>query len=453
MLRIASLLLLMVIGSQSILAEAMGKDRYYLSESYIKSEIEQMHSCVDVRYEPSMRQVVEMYATSQETPRLLARAEQYFPIFETLLDAYGLPQELKYLSVIESSLKPQVKSRAGAVGLWQFMRGTAQMMGLKVHSGIDQRMDPWASTEAAILYLSDLYSQYGDWALALAAYNCGPGNVNKAIRLSGSRDFWTLKRYLPRETRRYVPKFIAASYFLENYHMYGVEIDPQAQYATRLAVMQVFHKTNIHEIAEVLGMDKSELAGFNPAYKQRYIPASSAGYNVMLPEHLATTYMGMVSYDADIELLPRLREVRGSGLVKSNFALEDYKVIVVEEVNTKHHYVERGDNLYTLARSYGINLYELKRQNGLSKNLIKPGQRLSITKKEKVRKYIPIVHVPDELPTGEISPLKCDHVQEERMSMRQAQMEYLSELDPEPVVSAADMKKRRRSFLMLEFED
>ncbi len=154
---------------------------------------------------------------------LLARSDYYFPLFEEIFDAYNLPQELKYLAVIESALKPKAMSRAGAGGLWQFMRGTGKLYGLRIDEHIDERSDPVKATEAAARYLSDLYDIYDDWTLALAAYNCGPGNVKKAIRKAGGKkDFWKIYNYLPKETRSYVPIFVAATYAFHYYEAHGI---------------------------------------------------------------------------------------------------------------------------------------------------------------------------------------------------------------------------------------
>ncbi len=442
-------LLCTLIYSAVLLQARAEKESYLFTDSYIETEISQMHGSVQIAYERSMRDVVTMYATSPETVKLLDRSELYFPIFEELLAHYGLPDDLKYLSVIESGLRPKARSKAGAVGLWQFMKGTGQMMGLKIHSSVDERMDPYASTEAAVLYLSDLYSQYDDWVLALCAYNCGPGNVNKAIRRAGSRDFAQLRRYLPSETRRYIPKFVAASYFLQHHSMYDVyPSDERTLYG--LAVVQLFHKTTLSEIADACGISKYDIAMLNPAYRRGYIPASKRGYNITLPAEVADQYMYAVMdlgiAAADAKIRSNYYAPRSTQKTKS-----DYKIIMVDEIVTHEYEVSRGDNLYNVAREYGINLYELKRQNNLSSSLIKPGQRLVISKTEKVRKYIPIVHIPEPLATAstaslpELSALGLQH----RISI--IQREYVSSLPAAEVASADDMKDRRRAFLSVQY--
>jgi len=408
-----------------------------------------MHGSVQIAYERSMRDVVTMYATSPETVKLLNRSELYFPLFEELLAHYGLPDDLKFLSVIESGLRPKARSKAGAVGLWQFMKGTGQMMGLKIHSSVDERMDPYASTEAAVLYLSELYSQYDDWVLALCAYNCGPGNVNKAIRRSGSTDFAQLRRYLPRETRRYIPKFVAASYFLQHHTMYDVyPSDERTVYG--LAVVQLFHKTTLREVADACGLTSYDIAHLNPAYRRGYIPASKRGYNITLPAEVADQYMFAIMDRVDITDGARLRSSY-FGTRSSEIDVRDFKVIMVNETVTHEHLVNRGDNLYNVAREYGINLYELKRQNNLSSSLIKPGQRLVISKTEKVRKYIPIVRIPEILATSSFSnlPELSAHALQHRIG--NIQREYISLLPATDVASPADMKDRRRAFLSVQY--
>jgi membrane-bound lytic murein transglycosylase D len=241
------------------------------------------------RYNEDVRKMIFYYA--ERRPGLISRAlsskELYFPLFEEMLDRYQLPQELKYLAIVESALNPKARSRAGAVGLWQFMPATGRLYGLRANSRVDDRMNPYKATEAACQHFVDLYETYQDWNLVLAAYNAGPGNVNKAIRRAGgSMDYWVVRQYLPRETRAYVPAFIAVNYFMK--YAYAHNIEPHS--GNELSYYQtdtVYVKTELHfkQLADWLDMDHRELERLNPQYRRHYIPKSNTGraYVLTLP--------------------------------------------------------------------------------------------------------------------------------------------------------------------------
>ena len=215
---------------------------------------------------------------------VLGRSKLYFDMFEEKLAEHNMPIELKYLAVIESGLRPQVKSRAGALGLWQFMYRTGKMYGLKENSYVDERMDPELATDAACRYLKKLYEIYNDWNLALAAYNAGPGNVNKAIRRSGNKlTYWEVRPFLPRETQGYVPNFIAAAYLLTYHAEHNIiPAESNVQYY-QLDTMCPTKGVHFETISEVLGMEMEEVQRFNPIYKRDYIPYSEGQYCLTLP--------------------------------------------------------------------------------------------------------------------------------------------------------------------------
>ena len=196
-----------------------------LSKEVIEDRISSLSDVLDIQYTPQIEKMIKTHTTRGRigSQILLGKVNVYFPLIENEVYAKGLPDILKYIPVIESSLRPDVKSRAGAVGLWQFMKSTAQMYDLKVNRTVDERKDPVKSTQAATEYLQSLYEKFDDWTLAIAAYNCGPGNVRKAIRKSGSRDYWTMRKYLPKETQKYIPKLIAAAYLLKYYHYHDLQ--------------------------------------------------------------------------------------------------------------------------------------------------------------------------------------------------------------------------------------
>lgn len=215
--------------------------------------------------------------------RMLLRMAMYFPYIEAQLEKRNLPPELKYLTITESAVNPNARSRAGAVGLWQIMSGTARHLGLRVGRAVDERRDPKRSTEAALDYLEELFERYSDWKLALAAYNCGPGRVDQAIRRSGSRDFEVLKRFLPLETRQYIPSFMAATYFGTYYAQHGILALPEDYDLVLTDVVRIYETTNFNTLSEITGVPRETIAKLNPAFRAGYVPGNSRGYDVILP--------------------------------------------------------------------------------------------------------------------------------------------------------------------------
>ena len=258
----------------------------YLDTTY-GERIERMNtrSPFSFRYNESVRKMIYFYG--QRRPKMISRAlrkkELYFPLFEEMLDKYQLPQELKYLAIVESALNPKAKSHAGAVGLWQFMPGTGRMYGLHSNSRIDDRMNPYKATEAACQHFVDLYQIYHDWNLVLAAYNAGPGNVNKAIRRSGgATDYWTIQRYLPRETQAYVPAFIAVNYFMNYPEAHNIE-PHKSQQINYFETDTVYIRTEISfkQLSDWLDLDMATIKKLNPQYRRDYIPKATAQSRVL----------------------------------------------------------------------------------------------------------------------------------------------------------------------------
>jgi len=253
----------------------------YLDTTY-SQRIEKMNtrSPFSFRYNKDVRRMIYFYG--ERRPRMISRAlatkDLYFPLFEEMLDKYQLPQELKYLAIVESALNPKAKSRAGAMGLWQFMPGTGRMYGLHSNSRIDDRMNPYKATEAACQHFVDLYQIYQDWNLVLAAYNAGPGNVNKAIRRSGgATDFWTIQQYLPRETRAYVPAFIAVNYFMNYPEAHNIEAKKGKHLNYfETDTLYIRNEVSFAQLSDWLDLDMATIQQLNPQYRRDYIPAATA---------------------------------------------------------------------------------------------------------------------------------------------------------------------------------
>ncbi len=303
------------------------------------------------------------------TKEVIRRSSMFFPIFEEYLKKYNLPEELKYLSIVESGLRPQIISRAGAAGLWQFMPYTGAMYKLHQDWYIDERFDPYKATEAACKYLSSLYNMFGDWELALAAYNSGPGNVRKAIRRSGyKKGFWEIYKYLPRETRSYVPQFVAVAYTMHYAEEYNLLPD-KPLYLMESDTLMVKGYANLKIIAQELNFCYSHLQNLNPNLKRFGINSTKVAYPVRLPidkiEEAKTNkdsllYLAARNGKKDLEYLAR--NTSGSTYGRD-----------------KHVYkVKSGDVLGIIAARYGVRVSDIKKWNRLSSNTIRIGQHLSI---------------------------------------------------------------------------
>lgn len=294
----------------------------------------------------------------------------YFPIFESALERYGVPLELKYLPVIESALNARATSRAGAAGLWQFMVGTGRLYGLEINSLVDERRDPLKSSDAAARYLRDLYNIYHDWHLVIAAYNCGPGNVAKAVRYAGGgkKDYWQIYPYLPRETRSYVPIFIAANYVMNYYDKHNMcPVEPTVTVSTD--TIMVDKRINLQQVADILDISMEELRFMNPQYRQDIVPGNIKPYSLVLPFNQVGDYMDnrdTIPLHRAAELVANRAQVQPASYNPSgNGQLIYYKV-------------RSGDTLGGIAARYHCTVNQIKRWNGLRGTMIRVGQRLKI---------------------------------------------------------------------------
>ncbi len=323
-----------------------------------------------ITYNPDLERIIKTYLKTRKKTfsNLMAKAKYYFPLFEEKLAKYDVPLEVKYLAIVESALRPRARSRVGATGLWQFMYQTGKQYDLLVSSYVDERQDPFKSTEAACKYLTDLHSIFDDWDLALAAYNSGPGNVNKAIRRSGgNKNYWNLRAFLPRETAGYVPKFYATMYLFE----YAKEHNLQASsdfslHHFEVDSVQVKSLLTFEQIQKTTGINKELLSFLNPAYKLDIIPfITGKEYSLVLPKE----YVGVfVQNEAEIYAFAKAEEA------KREKPLPKYA-----EMNQRIRYrVRSGDYLGKIARKYGVSVKKLKRWNKLRSNNLRIGQRLTI---------------------------------------------------------------------------
>jgi membrane-bound lytic murein transglycosylase D len=318
---------------------------------------------------------------------VLGRSALYFDMYEAALAKYDLPIELKYLSVIESGLRPQVKSPAGALGLWQFMYGTGKMYGLTENSYIDDRMDPVKETDAACRYLKKLFGIYGDWNLALAAYNAGPGNINKAIRRSGGkRTYWEVRPFLPRETQGYVPNFIAAAYLLTYHAEHNIEPAPAKIHYYQLDTMCLTKGVHMSTISSLIDWTVDDIKTVNPIYKAQYIPFTQPNQCITGP---LTKIGKLVSLEDSLYKLEnslygsagKLTPLPVDNIIDSN---EVAVVEVPSKSNNKefiYHKVKSGETLSSIARKYNVTNSQITKLNRLRSSRVTRGQNLKIPQK------------------------------------------------------------------------
>lgn len=351
----------------------------YYSDSVYIDRLSRIPAIMEMPYNETVRKFIDMYAGKlrKSVSFMLGAANFYMPLFEEALDAYNLPQELKYLPIIESALNPSAISRAGASGLWQFMIGTGKNYGLESNSLIDDRRDPIKATWAAARYLRDLYNIYQDWNLVIAAYNCGPGNINKAIRRSGgAKDYWSIYEYLPRETRGYVPAFIAANYIMTYYCDHNI-CPMEAEIPASTDTLQINRNLHFQQIAGVCGMDIEQIRALNPQYKRDIVPGNmEKSYTLRLPRNYVSSFIdrqdSIYAYHAD-ELFNNRKIVAAKSETTNKRGAS-----VAPSGSVTYHKIQRGETLSTIARKYRVTVNKLKQWNNLRNTNITAGKRLKI---------------------------------------------------------------------------
>lgn len=359
--------------------EADSRQSVTVTDEDLISRLGTLPTVIEMPFNSVVRNYIDMYANrrKQLVENMLGMSLYYMPIFEQALDRYGMPLELKYLPVIESALNPDAVSRAGATGLWQFMMATATGEGLEVNSLVDQRRDPYTSSDAAARYLKKLYDIFGDWSLAIAAYNCGPGNVNKAMRRAGTsaKDFWAIYPYLPSETRGYVPAFIAANYIMNFYDKHNIS-PALARKPILTDTVHVAKRVHFQQISDVLGIPMDELRVLNPQYRTDLIPGDIRPYALVLPSLQVYAYVAnedsIVNHNA--ELYARRGVVEPATISNSG---SDSRGEYVDELVVKYHTVKRGETLAKIARKYGVTVASIRKANHIG-NRVRRGQKLRI---------------------------------------------------------------------------
>ena len=349
-----------------------------VSDAEMMRRLSAMNSFITLPYNDVVKNYIILYSERMPSKmgRVLGLSNYYFPVFEDILLRYGLPQELKYMAVIESMLNPVATSRAGARGIWQFMYQTGVGYGLEINSFVDERLDVEKAVEAAARYLRDAYRTFGDWALAISSYNCGAGNVSKAIRrANGKRDFWSIYEYLPRETRGYVPAFVGAMYAMTYYREYGIA-PQQTGMPVQTDTFMIRRNLHFDQIEAVVGVPKSDLQNLNPQYVNDIIPGNKHPYVLKLPFNWTGNFLdanrdSLYAYKADSLLSGKVLTDVASGRSGKSASSSQQRIA---------YKVKSGDFLGKIASRYGVTINQLKSWNNLRSNSIQIGQTLYIYK-------------------------------------------------------------------------
>ncbi|WP_297088600.1 lytic transglycosylase domain-containing protein [uncultured Draconibacterium sp.] len=355
-----------------------------LPDSVYLKRLQDIEQVIDLTYNQVVKNYIKMYTEKRRdlVEVMLGLSAYYFPVFEETLDKYDMPLEIKYLAIIESALNPTARSRVGANGLWQFMYVTAKNMKLEITSFVDERRDPVKATDAAARYLQKLYDIYGDWHLAIAAYNCGPGNVNRAIRRSGGKtNYWEIYYRLPRETRGYVPAFIAATYAFE-YHKEHQLIARYPEIELSADTVMVNDYLHFNQICAKVKIEKEELRALNPMYRRDVIPAKqSKPYPLVLPNDVILDFVGL---DTTIYAFEREKYFPNNTLINPTTSTSSYFTPVDIKGKAKVVYtVKSGDNVGYISSWFKVRASDLRYWNNINRDMIRVGQKLAIYVPEK----------------------------------------------------------------------
>lgn len=336
-----------------------------IPDSVFINRLQRLHMVVPMTYNSDVRAYIKLYVRimSHRINAMLSLSEYYFPMFEETLDRYNVPEELKYLTIVESALNPLATSRAGAAGLWQFIYSTGKHYNLEVNSLVDERRDPYKSTVAAARLLRNLYDIYKDWHLAMAAYNCGPGNVNKAIARSGGKHtFWEIYPYLPRETRGYVPAYIGATYVMNYYQEHGITAG-RYEIPIRTDTIHLHHDVHFGVVERLTGIPAIQLRQLNPHFRADIVPASSKTYAIAIPTNRTSLFL----------------KWEDSIYKASKDTISKRALVNVTQGTIVYHKVRKGETYSSIAAKYGVSVNSLKRWNGKGrKSSLKVGTRLKI---------------------------------------------------------------------------
>jgi len=358
--------------------------RFQITDEQYTNRLNKISSVIDLTYNEHSKEFIYKYTSRgmrYVVGQMLGLSEYYFPMFEEILDAYKIPLELKYLPIIESAMNPRAVSRAGATGIWQFIKGTGKYMGLENSPLVDERMDPIKSTHAAARYLKSLYNIYNDWTLALAAYNCGAGNVNRAIKRSGGKiNYWQIYEYLPRETRKYVPAFIGAIYAMNYYKEYNIK--PYSGDLPNHCDSVVVSGSNLHldQIASILNISLTQIQDLNPHFKKSIVPAKDKNYAVLIPSTKVSKYIQHYDSIVACKTIKVQDLAKECSKAKVTQVTSPSKAKLSYNGNYMYYTVRPGDTFWHIAQRFdGVTCNELLMLNNMnSSSRINPGDVIKI---------------------------------------------------------------------------
>ena len=353
-------------------------------DSVLMRRLEEMNSFITLPFNETVKNFMILYSEKMpaKMSEMMGLSQYYFPIIEETLRRYDLPLELKYVAIIESAFNPRAESRVGAKGMWQFMYRTAISYGLRIDSYADERMDPIASIDAAARYFKDAYRIFGDWSLAISSYNCGSGNVNKAIkRAGGRRDFWSIYTYLPRETRGYVPAMVGAMYAFRYANEYGLKPAPLSL-PTYVDTFHIHKNLHFGQISEVLGIPLADVRDLNPQYYQDVVPGAHSEEVIRLPFNYSSAFLDMQDsiyrYKTDVFFATKVEDGRET---VNGRPVQTARPSASAKSQWVYYKVKSGDNLGKIARKYHTSVRQLKSWNNLKSDRIAIGQRLKVGKR------------------------------------------------------------------------
>jgi len=362
----------------------------------IEERLNKIQNIIPLTYHKITNQFVDFFTYRKPyfTKKMLEKKDIYFPIYERLLKQYGLPEELKYLSLIESGLDPKAISYAGAGGLWQFMPRTGKEFGLNQNDYIDERFNPEKATEASCKYMKQLYRIFGDWEMVLAAYNTGPGNVKRAMRRSGSNTFWGIFNFLPKQTRHYVPQYVAITYMMHFHADHGI-FPENPEYPTLTDTIQVSGYFNLTTFSKLSGISMPEIYQFNPHLINTELPPNTRDFAIKIPSHYfdflninrasIIDSASKLPYDPSLVLAQTGDTTANTGMLVGGIVAvsedgDDPEVIVSRKPKKIIHKVRKNETIYSVSAKYGVNIYDLKKWNRIKGNKLLKGANLVVYK-------------------------------------------------------------------------
>lgn len=342
---------------------------YNISDKYVSNFLDSLssHTPINLEYNPHVRPFIDFYLRNHKViAKSIGLSKYYFPLFEEIFAKYNIPLEMKYLAIVESALNPRAKSRAGAGGIWQFIYSTGKVYDLNISSYVDERFNPVRSTEASAKYMSKLYEIFGDWNLVLAAYNSGPGNVTKAMRRSGKKNYWAIWPFLPKETRGYVPAFIAVNYLMNNYSYHNIKPNLPLINFYDVDTIYINETMKFSEINLFTGVPVDFLEFLNPSYKLNIVPkVIGRDYFLILPREYSARFIE--NQNSIYSYVKQQRELDKDKLPEYKQGLDFIK-----------HKIRKGEVLGTIARRYGVSVSNIRQWNSLRGNTIYPGKTIII---------------------------------------------------------------------------